>query len=239
MMSLVSWARLPSVSATWTSISGLPLAAPSGANQVGNTHGVDADLVVPEVQLPRHGWCVVGGHGQFGIAGQQLAAQTQHLVVDGVRGIGAQQRSCFGNQGVARLGAGGRRGGGRLQRQAARHFADSRSQGRLAMPCATSQVSATLIGQISSSGASIQSRSRRTASPAGWGSIGHQGRSVGPLPEQGPTLAEGGGGTRPTGCFMQRFSEAIAQAAHGGDADGGPARSSCAGGGCRPRWRCC
>src|SRR5580765_2295429 len=76
----------------------------------------------------------------------------------------------------------------------------SRSNGLFAMPCATSQVSTTLIGHNSSSGASIQSR-------------------ISPNSERCSRKAvSAGGGFEVRRCNLcGDLLEAVAEAAHGGD----------------------
>jgi hypothetical protein len=55
----------------------------------------------------------------------------------------------------------------------------------------------------------------------------------------GALLTAAGAGPPEAAAQLCDLFQAVAQAAHGGDAHRAPARSSCAGGGCRPRSRCC
>ena len=164
------------------------------------------------------GALVLGRQRQVALAAEELAARAQHLVVDEVGVVGAQdlarrlrqvehaRAACCTITSCA---------------SAWTLYSSARSNGLPAMLCATSQVSARLTGHSSSSGVSIQSRispnSERCSAlgkSLSWTGRARAGLSRGSSPGSSPGRARWRCGS-------------------------GPSRSSCAGGGCRPRWRCC
>ena len=122
-------------------------------------------------------------------------------------------------------------------------YSSARSKGLLARPWATSQVSARLTGHSSSSGVSIQSRiSPNRERCSRWKIfIGGQPLTTGSRPRGNHHYAQAsqpGPDSHGSG-LRTRSSQGSSPGRARWRCGWGRALSSCAAGGCRPRWRCC
>ncbi len=161
MISVARRERLPSVSATCTSGEPDPSAADGPAPTCRRRAPPRCAAVSSRNRTSPGAACSssVGGR-EHAAAAQDLAARVAHLVADVVASSSGRSASATrGGSPEAGQPALAARPGRRPRAPSSRDLGrSSRSNGWLAMPWATSQVSATLIGHSSSSGASIQSR---------------------------------------------------------------------------------
>jgi hypothetical protein len=229
MISVASCERLPSVSATWTSasLSASGRAARAGQPQVGHAHRFFAQHVVAEAHAGFRRR-LDSRHRQGGIAGQQFTAAAQHLVVDMILVVAPRQRLRRALQQGARVDRRLRAGGGGLHTGLTRQR--QRQVGQFAVVGAVGDGLRHDPGQAQAHGPQQQQRRQHP---------------VEDLAEQRTLLASAGlgnhGASPSAGAvgFKPGSSPGNSPAHAPWRCAPGPVRSSCAGGGCRPRWRCC
>ena len=215
MISVASTERFSRVSATCTSASGASGRAgrdPECRPRARRSPRISSSR---RRTSPGVGGSSSGGQRQVALAAEQLAVRAEHLVVDVVGIVGAQDLARRLRQ--VELARRPCSAPSTSCASACTLYSSARSKGLLAMPCATSQVSADAHRHSSSSGVSIQSRiSPNSERCSRWKSF-----------------------TRLRARRLRGSSRGSSRGRARWRCGSGPSRSSCAGGGCRPRSRCC
>ena len=191
---------------------------------VGHTHAVAVDLVVAHLDLAGRARLVGGRQRQVAVAADDLAPRATHQVIDIVDLVGAQHARRLARQ---------------VEQDVVAAHLDALAQRahRLDQRPVIRQAGDALRGQPGQRQAHRPQQQQRREHPVE--DLAEQRALLAPARKQPDRRSRRRGRSRNRQGLRPRSSQDSSPDRARWRCGSGPARSSCAAGGCRPRWRCC